>query len=341
MNDHFHALLRLNANYYGYIRDYSIGSLGAGTHTVTIVADSDRKIDEVSETDNEYTKTITVLPETPVGDLPNLIPYQPKDWSDAIVVSTSKGVRTDSILYRDEDTLYVSWAVLNEGPVATPGGFSVDLYIDGWYENTWSSSSSLKANYYRSIKDYSIGTLSGGDHTIALVVDSDQVIPESDEDETIYFKEIRVEGILFFETLPNLTLYQPEGWSDKIVVSSSKKTSAGSNSFTSADTLYVDWAVHNNGQGDTPKRVSVSLYVDEVLKKTWKLPILKAGGVEPFLAGSSNKEKTNYIVRRYSIGKLSAGDHTITLVIDPKGAIVEDSKADNIYHKSVHIVEAP
>jgi hypothetical protein len=269
-----------------------------------------------------------------------LRPYKPKDWSDAIVVSTSKGNQTDSLFYTDKDSLYISWAALNEGPMATPGGFSVDLYVDGWYEKTWSYSSSLKADYYRSVKDYSYGRLSGGDHTIVIVVDSDQDISESNEDDNIYFKDIWVDGIVFYEALPNLTAYQPEGWSDKIVVSGSRRNSAGSDSFPSKETLHVDWAVINDGQADVSKRFPVSLYVDGALKKTWNIPSLKASGVEPFDA-LSFMQKAYYAIRRYPVGKLGVGDHTLTLVIDPQGVIRETDKGDNEYHKTIEIVETP
>jgi hypothetical protein len=52
----------VSVDYYTYINDYSIGPLGAGTHTVKIVSDSTGMINERDEGDNEYTKTITVLP---------------------------------------------------------------------------------------------------------------------------------------------------------------------------------------------------------------------------------------------------------------------------------------
>ena len=50
----------LMANYYTYWSDYSIGSLSSGTHTLRIVADPENSISESNESDNEYTKTITV-----------------------------------------------------------------------------------------------------------------------------------------------------------------------------------------------------------------------------------------------------------------------------------------
>ena len=45
-----------------WIADYNIGSLSAGTHTIQLVTDSTGAINESIESDNSYTKTITVIP---------------------------------------------------------------------------------------------------------------------------------------------------------------------------------------------------------------------------------------------------------------------------------------
>ena len=44
------------------VLDYAIGTLSAGTHTLTIKTDVTDALAEVSKADNEYTKTITIAP---------------------------------------------------------------------------------------------------------------------------------------------------------------------------------------------------------------------------------------------------------------------------------------
>jgi hypothetical protein len=314
----------LNAGYYVYNNDYAIGMLGAGTHTLKIVADSNREINESNKADNQYTKTITVEVASPNGNLPNLTPYQPKGWSDVLVVSNSTGSRIDSNPITFQDNLYINWAVINNGPVATPGGFSVDLYIDGVLINSWSRSSPLKSNNYWYLKDYPIGTLSPGDHFLELFVDSNYEISESNENDNYYAKQITVQGPFFDELFPNLRPYQPKGWSDKMVISTSRKTFTDSPFLTIQDTLYVDWAVIDDSPVGISKGFSVNLYVDGVLKKTWKLQALGAN--------------SNYAVKNYSIGKLSAGFHTLTIVVDPAGVILEEVKGDNEYTKTIEVL---
>jgi subtilisin family serine protease len=47
-------------NAYRFVSDYNIGMLSAGTHTLTIRTDTTGAVSESDETDNEYTKTITI-----------------------------------------------------------------------------------------------------------------------------------------------------------------------------------------------------------------------------------------------------------------------------------------
>jgi hypothetical protein len=49
------------------VTNYTIGKLPAGVHTLTIKADALDIVAEASETDNSYTKTISIAPAVPVG----------------------------------------------------------------------------------------------------------------------------------------------------------------------------------------------------------------------------------------------------------------------------------
>jgi subtilase family serine protease len=42
------------------VKDFNIGKLSRGTHTIRLVVDADDDVLESNEGDNEYTKTITV-----------------------------------------------------------------------------------------------------------------------------------------------------------------------------------------------------------------------------------------------------------------------------------------
>ena len=300
----------LSSTYYASISDYNIGSLSAGTHTLTITADSGFSVVEGNESDNSYTKTIAVTQLQP-----DLTPYQPPSWADKIVVARNTGTTTDSSTLTPVDTLYVNWAVINNGNAAA-GAFSTSLYVDGVFNHSWNTTS-LSSGYYTYANDFSIGSLSPGSHTITITADSGLSVAESNESNNSYTKTIYVYA-------PNLTPNQPTGWSDKIVVSTTIGTTTDSATLSTADTLYVDWSVINNGSVATASRFYTAIYVDGVFKTSWF--------TDPPLAASGTA-----FVNDYSIGSLTAGTHTITVTADYTGTIVESNEGDNSYTKTITV----
>lgn len=126
--------------------------------------------------------------------LANLTPYKPSTWSDKIVVSKTMGTNTDSAPLYASDSLYVDWAVVNNGNALIPTAFYTRLYIDGVLKNTWVTSS-LLSNYYTYVTDFSIGNLSAGTHTIKIQTDATGVIGESNESDNEYTRTITVQQV--------------------------------------------------------------------------------------------------------------------------------------------------
>jgi len=133
---------------------------------------------------------------------PNLTPYAPSGWSDKIVVSRTKGNTTDSTGLTIGDSLYVDWAVLNNGNAAATSLFYTELYLDGVLKQTWSTPPPLNANYYAPVFDYPIGSLSAGTHTLRIKTDSTGAISESNESDNEYSKTISVGNT----SLPDLVI---------------------------------------------------------------------------------------------------------------------------------------
>jgi len=251
---------------------------------------------------------------------PNLTPYALSGWSDKIVVSRTTGSTTDSTGLTTADTLYVDWGVINNGNAPTASRFYTALYVDGSLKKSWYTDPPLNVNGTAWIKDYSIGKLSAGLHTITVTADSTGAIAEVSEGDNSYTKTISISN----PDRPNLTPYALSGWSDKIVVSRTTGSTTDSTGLTTADTLYVDWGVINNGNAPTASRFYTALYVDGSLKKSWYTdPPLNVNGTA--------------WIKDYSIGKLSAGLHTITVTADSTGAIAEVSEGDNSYTKTISI----
>jgi hypothetical protein len=135
---------------------------------------------------------------------PNLTPYQPIGWSDKIVVTTSQNSTTDSSNLLTLDTLYVDWCVINAGNVDVTVTFQNDLYVD----NTLVSSfpiEGLDVDYYEYYTAINIGSLSAGTHTVELVADATDAVPNDDRSDDSYTKTITVMAV----TLPAPTPETP------------------------------------------------------------------------------------------------------------------------------------
>jgi YD repeat-containing protein len=259
---------------------------------------------------------------TSVQQLPNLTPYQPSGWSDKIVVARTASSTTDSTSLTTADTLYVNAAVINNGAAATAVNFNNEVYVDGTPTFNWVTVAPLSVGSYTYLTTgYSIGQLSAGTHTIEVVADYGGAIAESNEGDNTYTKTITVSN----PAQPNLTPYQPSGWSDKIIVSRTANSTTDSTSLTTADTLYVNAAIINNGTAATTVNFNNEFYVDGVPTYNWVT-------VAPLNVGYYS-----YLTSGYSIGQLSAGTHTIEVVADYGGVIAESNEGDNTYSKTITV----
>ena len=131
------------------------------------------------------------------GEPPNLRPFQPPGWSDAIVVSNRQGDNIDSQVLQASDRLYVDFAVINAGgsPVSAP--FRINLYVDGRLIQTFDVPSPLDPQAYRFREDYPIGRWGTGTHTLRIVADAGDSVAESDESDNEYTRTIIVGGGCF------------------------------------------------------------------------------------------------------------------------------------------------
>src|SRR5262249_4058115 len=78
--------------------------------------------------------------------------------------------------------------------------------------------------------------------------------------------------------LPNLAFYTPAGWSDKLVVATNLDSVTDATGVTSAQDIYVNWAVANtSASGDVLFPFYTQLYVDGLLSQIWPVASLAAG----------------------------------------------------------------
>ena len=127
-----------------------------------------------------------------ISPQPNLVAYQPTAWSDKLVVSKTPGVTTDAGNLQPTDSLYIDWALINNGNAATAATFYVTLSVDGNLKQTWSVDPPLGGNASRSVVDFAIGSLASGKHDLRLKIDSTNAVSESSESDNDVVKTITV-----------------------------------------------------------------------------------------------------------------------------------------------------
>jgi subtilase family serine protease len=162
-----------------------------GLHYLLACTDENSTVAETDEANN-CGASATQVNIVPSGSgTPNLTPYKPSGWSDRIVVAKTTGTVKDATPLRAADTLYVDWAITNDGNAPTAAPFYTELYVDGVLRNAWLTSS-LDAKGQFSVLDYAIGTLSPGNHTITIKTDATSVLAEKSKSDNTYTKTIKI-----------------------------------------------------------------------------------------------------------------------------------------------------
>jgi len=127
-------------------------------------------------------------------------------------------------------------------------------------------------------------------------------------------------------TSVNLTPYKPNGWSDKIVVSTTQGDIIGATAIYNNQNIYVNWAVINSGTASTSVSFYNDLFVDGTKVHRWEFqPPMNPNDYGP--------------ITDFSIGYLSAGEHTIQITADITNLISETDESDNSFTKTITVLQ--
>ena len=169
----------------------------------------------------------------------NLRPYQPAAWSDRIVVSNVPGTHGDTAPLTSTDTLYVDWAVVNDGTSQTPAIFHSALLVDGVQVREWYTDPPLDPNFYVSVSDYAIGSLPPGLHTFTIVADSTDAISENTENDNRYTKTINVTEACSYSIAPSAQSFEAPGGTGTVAVVAGAGCAWSATSNETVDLRYV------------------------------------------------------------------------------------------------------
>ena len=262
----------------------------------------------------------------------NLAPFTPNGWRLPIVAAGAPGPLADVDLSLDGST-FLSWAVINNSPNDIDYDFFVDLYLDDVLVERWTSNG-LDANLFISLVDWeslpSRVNLQPGAHTLTLVADPTDLVPETDESDNVYQLEytwkpsqLPTDPAPAPSRLPDLAPSIPDGWTDSLIATSYEGDRADGPLSVDVPT-YISYGFQNRGPVSIAEHVVVYVYFDDILVS------VQAG--DGLLAEESTG--SNAWAGLLNTTRVEPGQHTIRVEIDAAGAVVESNERNNTIEKT-------
>ncbi len=326
----------------------------AGMHTVELVIDSLDQIDETNELDNVVTNSIlmagTDVVSGPAELLPNLVPAPFEGKSEPIFVSSHPEDPLSGKLSVDVAS-YLAIGSANDSIHYINGGVEVDLYFDDllvrrlvWEDISASGLVQFDAGDLRDLID-----VSAGPHTLRLVVDPLNRVPESDETDNEYQVQL-VWGVgsapPAYEstsseppvreptTRANLMPFRPFGWDAAITAAPIPANGpVGKDGWlNSSEAARIDFSFTNASRFSLP--LTDELRADVLLDGELVERI-------SFNSGSSNVGSIWSENTILMINTVPPGEHTVRVVLDPEGLFEELNEADNVFERTFTWHEGP
>lgn len=276
---------------------------------------------------------IPTLQPTPVRErTANLAPFRPPSWTYPLVASAAPGSQRVDVLSVDGET-YISWAVINDGPGVVDYPFFVDVYLDGVLAERWSTPE-LGAEEVIALTDweelYQRVRLEPGSHTLRLVVDPTDLVPELDEHDNVYEVQFTWQESTTYtgapepppKRLPDLAPAVPDGWSDSLIATSYRGDKADGPLSVNVPT-YISYGFRNEGLASYEEESWVYLYLDGVLVSAQVGVGLLAEETVGSAAWGDLLESVN----------LTPGVHTLRLEVDATNLIDEADETNNAIEK--------
>ena len=251
-----------------------------------------------------------------------------------MVAGNQAGVRQNSSLSVDGET-YISWAVINNGPADINNVFYVDLYFDDvvverWRNDGLSSSFFTFADSWDRLQDRV--RIQPGTHVLRLVLDSTNLIPETEEADNVFEWQFRWEPSSqgtpaptpVPSRLPDLVPFAPEGWETPLIATSYSGDIVDGP--LSVNVLsYLRYGIQNQGLSSVDGDVWIHVYLDDILVMREFWDGLLAQGFNTRSEWEGLYEITNFI----------PGVHTLRLVVDATDLVVESDEENNTFVKEV------
>ena len=331
-------------------RLYTLVDVRPGAHTLKLVVDSTNLVRETDESDNEFERELTwepppgglPAPTSIPNRLPDLVPFSPQGWGGQLIATSYAGDTVEGPLSVDVPT-YVRSAIRNQGLSSTPGDVWTYIYFDGLLVDMRRSEglpaeSAVEMTQWAGL--FEAVAVSPGFHTLRMVVDPNDLIAESSEDNNTFETEFtwgtgpvppRPASTVATEptppvplTLPNLVPGWSYGWDGPIVVSHGQGSFQDS-ALTVDRSTFIDVVVHNRSAVVANSPYSVDLYFDGERVHTFRS--FSSQGASRLRFWEDWDGLSDEL-------QVTEGVHTLRMVIDPLDAVEEANEADNVYEKT-------
>ena len=258
----------------------------------------------------------------------------PAGWSGAFYTTGDMLYGIPKNTYSPNDTIYLRWNITNNGTSTLENwNQKCAIYIDGKFfrtiENYGIANVAPGANKPFIMETIAAKDLSDGQHTIRIVIDPDNSVSETNENNNYIEHTVTVD---WNQALPDIAFKKPENEPAAIYTTDDFYSATVKNTFSTAEDIYIRWIVSNNGtialDSWTPTfEVFINNESVGVMVADQKMDLSNDGSLYSF---------GGY----FSAGAFEAGTYTIKIVADPANIAREYVENNNSSFCSFTVVEA-
>lgn len=255
----------------------------------------------------------------------NLRPVSPGAGQLALSIHAQLGSNEAGDL-RTGRIAYLDWFFENDSPFPTENEFESHVYVDGVFVSKWISSQAPPFQTF-GVRDWAELNdrvrLDRGDHVFKVIIDALDQIPESDESDNVFERTFTWGGepLVFLDPAArsvNLVIAPAMEGSEAVVIAAT----AGSETtgpVTVDATSFITWSAKNAGLASTDTSIAVHVYFDGLLVDQRVVNGISALSISELV----DWDELDGIVR------ITPGEHTLTIVVDPGNLVDESDETDN------------
>jgi hypothetical protein len=229
--------------------------------------------------------------------------------------------------FTEKTDLVLDWFIENEGPENVVGSYFIDIYLDEILTERWAGGN-ISPNHFLFVEGFTelleLFNLTPGTHTVKLVADPTNQINESSDDDNRLGTEFIWEGQaaptpIPGERLPNLSLNSGTGNPAPMTVAPFTGAVSSGGLSIHGDT-HISISILNDSPVSIDQKFSVHIFFDDI--------VVRRAEYAGLLGGNTLLLDWDGLG---SVVPITAGVHTLKLVVDATGIVTESNEDDNSF----------